>query len=130
MLDQTHAPASREKMQTIPCDLSAYALTETGPSSWSARTDDAPPPRPRSTPGVVTIAPTDVPSVAVSHESLLEHVTLREAFVIASIDGESSLEALLEMLDMPNGEALTIICELCASGILSLASASPRACAP
>jgi hypothetical protein len=120
MLDRTYAPPVRETTPTIPYDLREYARSETGPASWSAREDaHTPPPRHE----LASIASTDVPQVAVSRETVLERVTLRQALVIACIDGETTLESLIERLDMPCGEALTIVCELCASGILSLVAA-------
>lgn len=123
----------RERAPTVPFDLTEYARSETGPLSWSAGSDDesfsawvresddgglcA-----RTTQLLVSIAPTDVPRVLGSPEHLVTRLTLREAFVVASIDGESTLETLLPMLDMPAGEALTIVCELCAAGVIVLES--------
>jgi hypothetical protein len=33
-------PPPRDQLPTVPCDLSEYARTETGPRSWSAATDE------------------------------------------------------------------------------------------
>ncbi len=121
----------RDRAPTIPFDLTEYARAETGPLSWTAANDDstfsawvldgdAEAVCARTTELLVTISPTDVPRVAHGPEQLLSRLTLREAFVVASIDGESSLETILDMLDMPAGEALTIVCELCAAGVITL----------
>jgi hypothetical protein len=125
----THA--ARERVPTVPFDLTEYAWSETGPASWSAERDAASLSAwvlesrderlcARTTELLVTIAPTDVPHVAIGVERLIAELSLREAFVVASIDGESTLETLLDMLDMPAGEALSIVCELCATGVLVL----------
>jgi len=43
---------TREKMPTLPEDLSEYARVHTGPGSWSAETnfESVPPPEPGATP--------------------------------------------------------------------------------
>ncbi len=33
-------PPSRETLPTLPCDLTDYARTQTGPGSWSAASDE------------------------------------------------------------------------------------------
>jgi hypothetical protein len=35
-------PAARDKLPTLPCDLSEYARAHTGPYSWSAYCEDNP----------------------------------------------------------------------------------------
>jgi hypothetical protein len=35
-------PPPRAPLPTLPCDLSAYALAETGPLSWSAISEERP----------------------------------------------------------------------------------------
>jgi hypothetical protein len=94
-------------MPTVPADLSEYAWKETGPTSWSAR--DVPP---------VMLAPTDVLRISTSRDRLLPRLTLCEAAIVATIDGESTLETIVNGLDMPEADALTIVCELCAAGVL------------
>jgi hypothetical protein len=127
------AYSTRERAPTIPFDLSEYAWNETGPASWTAQRDAAAFSAwvlegqddhlcARTTELLVTISPTDVPHVAESTEHVLSRLSLREAFVVASIDGESTLEVILDSLDMPAGEALSIVCELCATGVIVLDS--------
>jgi hypothetical protein len=99
-------------MPTIPTDLSEYARTETGPTSWSA-TYVPPTPDPP-----FTLAPTDVLRVVMSPEQFVSELTLLETSIVAAIDGETTLEVILHELDMPESEALTIVCELCAAGVL------------
>jgi hypothetical protein len=99
--------AVRERMVTIPADLSEYAWNETGPTSWSA----ADVPR-------VQLSPSDIVRLAQSPGHLVPRLTLCEAAIVASIDGQSTLETIIHGLDMPEGEALTIVCELCAAGVL------------
>lgn len=130
-----HAPlvrtSVRDRAPTVPFDLTEYARLETGPLSWTAANDDSTFSAwvkdsdqdglcARTTQLLVTIAPTDIPRVASTPPHLLVRLTLREAFVVASIDGESTLETILDLLDMPAGEALTIVCELCAAGVIAL----------
>ena len=69
---------------------------------------------------LVDISPEDVPFVALASEELAELVSHREAFVVASIDGQSTLDALAYTVDLPAGEVLAIICNLCARGIIEL----------
>ncbi len=35
-------PPMRERLPTMPCDLSDYAIAETGPASWSAIYEERP----------------------------------------------------------------------------------------
>lgn len=128
MLD---SEAFRDRLPTSPHDLSEYARDQTGPSSWSADPrvaslsawaleahDD--PMCARTTELLVEISPLDIPRVVVAGEQVAEVVSHREAFVIASIDGASTLETLVGSLDLPPGEVLEILCRLCARGIVAL----------
>lgn len=123
--------AVRDRLPTSPHDLSAYARDQTGPSSWSAHPraealsawaleahDD--PMCARTTNLLIDVSPLDVPRVVVRGEEVAQVVSHREAFVIASIDGASTLETMVDMLDLPPGEVLEIVCRLCARGIVAL----------
>lgn len=121
----------RDRMPTLPHDLSEYALEQTGPASWSAHPhaeelsawaleSHVDPSLSRTTDLLVDVAPTDVPNVALPADEVARLVNHREAFVVRSIDGESTLETLVDILDLPSGEALATICSLCARGIVSL----------
>jgi hypothetical protein len=121
MLERNHrlyeAPPVRDRLPTIPHDLSEYARIQTGPSP-EAHHDD---PLHAMTSGpLVDVWPTDVPCVtgsAAQHAAYLDH---REAFVLSMLDGESSLASMLDAVDLPGAEVLAIICDLCARGIVTL----------
>jgi hypothetical protein len=124
-------PAFRDRMPTLPHDLSEYARVQTGPASWSAhpRAEElsawaleahVDPAFAKMTDLLVDIAPTDVPHVALPPGEVAQLVGHREAFVVASIDGESTLETMLDTVDLPYGEILAIVCSLCARGIVEL----------
>lgn len=125
------APARRDRLPTLPHDLSEYARVATGPSSWSADRDPAAlaawaleshddPMCAATTELFVDISPTDVPHVAMPSGEVSLLVSHREAFVVASVDGASTLEMMLDTVDLPPGEVLAIICNLCVRGILVL----------
>jgi hypothetical protein len=106
----------RERLPTIPHDLSEYARIQTGPSP---EVHDDPLHAMTSGP-LVDVWPTDVPCVtgtAAQHVAQLDH---REAFVLSMLDGESSLASMLEAVDLPGAEVLAIVCDLCARGIVTL----------
>lgn len=128
---EAHAAAPfRDRLPTLPHDLSEYARTETGPSSWSARHDTEAlsswaleahddPINAAVTELLVDLSPTDVPRVAMARGEIARLVTHREAFVVASIDGQSTLETMIEGMDRArSGEVLGVLCNLCARGIV------------
>lgn len=125
----------RGRLPTFPHDLSEFAREQTGPASWSAHPDaDAlsawaleahdDPTRALVTELLVDICTTDIPRVVMSAVDVARLVNHREAFVVASIDGDSTLEMLVDMVDLPTGELLEIICSLCARRIVALARAA------
>ena len=111
---QYEAPPVRDRLPTIPHDLSEYARAETGPEllrdPLSALTSGP----------LIDLWPSDVPSVIGPPRAYAERVDHREAFVLSLLDGESSLEELAAAADLPGAELLAIICELCARGIVAL----------
>jgi hypothetical protein len=123
-------PAYRDRLPTLPHDLSEYARTETGPSSWSAHPHaealsawaleaHVDPIYAAMTDLMVDLSPTDVPRVAMTLEQVGRVVTHREAFVVASIDGHSTLEMMIQGMDRTrSGEVLGVLCNLCARGIV------------
>ncbi len=126
----------RDRLPTSPHDLSDYAREQTGPSSWSAHPeaealsswalaehDD--PYCARTTDLLTCIAPLDVPFLTVACADAAQVLGHREAFVMASIDGRSTCETLLDMIDLPPGEVLGILCNLCARGFVALGNATP-----
>jgi len=128
------ATGFRDRLPTLPFDLSEYARVQTGPASWSARVDDGALEAwasdddgvaSRTTALLAAIGPTDVPRVVAAPSGTAQHVSHREAFVIASVDGQSNVDALVDLVDLPAGEVLAIVCSLAARGILAV-DAAPR----
>jgi hypothetical protein len=130
---EAHAvPSFRDRLPTLPHDLSEFARSETGPSSWSAHRDaDAlsawaleahdDPTCAAMTELLVDVSPVDVPRVSMTLEQVARIVSHREAFVVASIDGESTVEMMLDAVDRERaGEILEILCSLCARGIVAI----------
>lgn len=122
---------SRDRLPTLPFDLTEYARESTGPASYSAHPQadllaawaldgHVDPSFARATDLLVDISPDDVAFVPVAAEELASLVNHREAFVVASIDGQSTLDALAYTVDLPAGEVLAIVCDLCARGIVEL----------
>lgn len=124
-------PALRHRLPTLPHDLSEYAREQTGHASWSAHPqvdelsawalephDD--PACAMKTELLVDLCPTDVPCVVVSRAELARLVNHREAFVVASIDGSSTIEMMVDVVALPAAEVLEIIFDLCARGIVAL----------
>ncbi len=121
----------RDRLPTLPFDLTEYARESTGPASYSAHPQadllaawaldgHIDPTFARATDLLVDISPDDVPFVRIKAEELASLVNHREAFVAASIDGQSTLDALAYTVDLPAGEVLAILCNLCARGIVEL----------
>ena len=126
-----NAEPFRDRQPTLPHDLSEFARALTGPASFSAHPqadllaawaldDHVDPTFARTTDLLVDISPTDVPFVCVPPDEAARLVNHREAFVVASINGQSPLENIPGMVDLPSGEVLAIICNLCARGIIGL----------
>ena len=127
----SHAERFRDRLPTLPHDLSEYARVLTGPASFSAHPqaeelsawaleDHLDPMFAKTTDLLVDISPADVPHVVLAPEEVAQLVSHREAFVVAAIDGHSTLETMSDTVDLPSGEVLAIICNLCARGILEL----------
>ncbi len=126
-----HCEPPRDRLPTLPFDLTEYARESTGPASYSAHPQadllaawaldgHVDPSFARATDLLVDISPEDVPFVPIAADELAGLVNHREAFVVASIDGQSTLDALAYTVDLPAGEVLAIICNLCARGVVAL----------
>ncbi|MBS2011619.1 MAG: hypothetical protein JST00_01800 [Deltaproteobacteria bacterium] len=127
----TAATSFRDRLPTLPHDLSEYARDNTGPTSWSAHPDAEmlsawvleahdEPAYTRSTALLADLMPTDVPRVMVTGPLAVGHVSHREAYVLASIDGHSTIDTLLDLVDLHAGEVLAIVAGLCARGIVAI----------
>jgi hypothetical protein len=118
----------RDRLPTRPHDLRELARLATGPSSNDdvARLvaslvcveDDSLPGRIAAL--LADVSPGDVPRLAVSVDRAVLVVDHREAFVLACIDGTSTLEELIDVVGLPTGEVLAMVCGLTARGILVL----------
>jgi hypothetical protein len=119
----------RDRLPTVPHDLSELARLATGPASGTCDVD-------RLFARLIDVAdcslaaktcelladvsPVDVPRVAMSTERAVSLVDHRHAYVLACVDGASSLGDLVEIVRLPTGDVLEIVCHLCARGILVL----------
>jgi hypothetical protein len=124
-------PPMRDRLPTLPFDLTEYARIHTGPESWSAHADhvldelgadfvDALFDEMASGP-LVGIHGTDVPHVAVCvTEPDVSPMTDEESIVFGLIDGRSCVEDLLAIAGMPPAEVLAAFCTLCARGMVSM----------
>lgn len=116
----------RDRLPTLPHDLREYAWIHTGPGSeppppvmTKADPRDEDPLDALETGLLVDLWHSDVPRVVPTSDTtvLSDH---REAFVLSLLDGQSTVGALLEIADLPVGEVLAILCELCARGVVTL----------
>ncbi len=123
----------RDRLPTIPEDLSDYAMENTGPASWSAHPraeqlaawaleSHDEPAYTRRTALLVDLLPTDVPRLLSRCPRAAATLSHRETFVLASIDGRSTIEQLLETIDVHAGEVLAILCTLWERGMIAIAA--------
>jgi hypothetical protein len=118
-------PPMRDELPTLPCDLSEYAVIQTGPESWTAdrRIEDelsfdedsiqAGP--------LIDVRLNAVPRIVLSPaERLLHHLDHREGFILALLEQTSDVESLLDMAGLPESETLELLCALCARGVVVL----------
>lgn len=115
----------RDEMPTLPYDLSEFAQVHTGPFSWSdeAPIDDAPFEAMVSGP-FIGVRRSDIPRIAISLDAYdgpaLGH---REGFVLALLDGCSTVERLVDAAGLPEAETVAALCELCARGVIAFEGA-------
>jgi hypothetical protein len=105
-------PPPRDQLPTLPYDLSEYARVHTGPDAEIF--DDV------CSGTMLRVGYGRVPRVAVTRADLeacaLDH---REGFILSLLDGTSSVEAILDVAGMPEGEALLVLGELYELGIVA-----------
>ena len=122
------APPPRDRLPTLPEDLSEYAWIHTGPPSWA---DD--PPSGDDVVEAATSEPTalddmtagilvdlwhsDVPNLVTSVETVVDE---NEARILSLVDGRATIGTLLEVSGLPLPDVLGILCELCARGVITL----------
>jgi hypothetical protein len=121
------APPSRDRMPTLPEDLSEYAWIHTGPPSWfdaCPSADDSEldlqdaTGEPSAVSGrLVDLWHSDVPKVVSAVDAVVnEH----EARILSMVDGRATIGTLLETSGLPLPDLLAALCELCARGVLTL----------
>lgn len=125
------APPPRDRLPTLPEDLSEYAWIHTGPPSWSedhlsdhdedvvhAETASEQSALDDITAGLlVDLWHSDVPNLVTSVEMVVDE---REARILSLVDGRATIGTLLEMSGLPTPDVLGIMCELCARGVITL----------
>ena len=121
------APPPRDRLPTLPEDLSEYAWIHTGPPSWSddppsgydvvADTASEPNALDDMTAGLlIDLWHSDVPNVTYLEAVVNE----QEARLLAFIDGRATIGTLLEVSGLPLPDVLGILCELCSRGVVAL----------
>ena len=121
------APPPRDRLPTLPEDLSEYAWIHTGPPSWSddppsghdvvADTASEPNALDDMTAGLlIDLWHSDVPNVTYLEAVVNE----QEARLLSFIDGRATIGTLLEVSGLPLPDVLGILCELCSRGVVTL----------
>jgi hypothetical protein len=114
----------RDRLPTLPQDLSEYARLACGPRSWTAEPDvgelpDEPFDNIESGP-LLGVRPSDVPRLAASVDDDVSKLEHREKFILSLLDGCANVERVLDLAGLPFAEALAILCDLCARGIVTI----------
>lgn len=110
----------RDRLPTIPCDLSELARVMTGePEPIETLV-------PRSA-LFVDLFPSDVPRVTGRIMDHAAHIDHREAYVLSLIDGEADVAGILAAVDMPNDEMIAILESLAKRGIVRVDAAARAA---
>lgn len=127
--DIREAPPTRDRLPTIPEDLSEYAWIHTGPPSWSnglavaepveqGACDDA------SAELLVDLWHSDVPNVVAYVETVVD---ANEARILSLVDGHATIGTLLETSGLALPDVLGALGELCARGVITLDRSQRRA---
>ena len=123
------APPSRDRLPTLPEDLSEYAWIHTGPPSWSREAaasealEASPPGDEPSALDTITAGllldlwHSDVPHIVAPVTTVVDESELR---LLSLMDGETTIGTLLESSGLPLANLLGSLCELCARGVVSL----------
>ena len=125
-------PPMRDRLPTLPHDLSEYAWIHTGPDSERppgvapVREDAIDPLDAMETGLLIDLWHSDVPRVSAADPKACT-VDHREAFVLSLLDGESTVGSLLEIADLPVADVLAVLCDLCARGVVALDRSGRRA---
>lgn len=121
----------RDRMPTIPEDLTEYAWIHTGPPSvegdrerepfaWASEeevlfregsVDEI------TTGLLIDLWHSDVPHIVTYDTAVIDE---REACVLSLMDGHSTVGVLLESSGLPVADLLDTLCDLCARGVVEL----------
>ena len=107
-------PPARDRMPTMPYDLSEFARLHTGPSSWSAEPEHDDPRR------------SDVVRVVdeLEQDEEAEVVDDREAFVLSLVTPKATVADVLDLAGLPISEVLAILANLSERGMVTLERSS------
>ena len=127
------APPTRDRLPTLPEDLSEYAWIHTGPPSWSDGLAAAAPVAVETSDGatgaqssalddanaelLVDLWHSDVPRVVAYVEAVVD---ANEARILSLVDGHTTIGMLLETSGLALPDMLGALCELCARGVITL----------
>jgi len=123
-------PPPREELPTLPYDLSPYARLCMGQAPFDDSVIDengddelegleALEELEFTAGPLLDLHKEDVPRVALEHDALTcQHFDYREGFVLSLLDGASTVEQILGIAGMPEGEALGVLCDLWARGVV------------
>jgi len=118
-------PPMRDRLPTLPFDLSEYARETCGPESWSnyEAADPTFDEEEMVSGPLLAMRRSDVPRVALSTEECIEEgLDHRAGFILSLLDGCSNVETVLDVAGLPEQETLEVLCDLCARGIVTLAA--------
>jgi hypothetical protein len=129
-LDSFALPPMRDRLPTLPQDLSEYARLACGPRSWTAEPEfgelSADPFDDIEAGPLLGVRPSDIPRLAASIDDFATKFEHREKFILDLLDGDANVEQILDIAGLPFAEALAILCDLCARGIVKM-DAPPHA---
>ncbi len=106
-------PPVRDRMPTIPYDLTEYAWLHTGPASWSAEPDRGDPRR-QDVVYLVDDADDDA--------FVLDDV---EAYVLSLVAPQATVADVVDLAGIPTSEVLTVLAKLTDRGVVRLERATP-----
>jgi hypothetical protein len=118
-------PPMRDRLPTLPHDLSEYARETCGPESWSAaEAADATFDEGEMISGpLLEVRRSDVPRVAATTQECVDQgLDHRAGFILSLLDGCSNVETVLDAAGLPEHQTLEVLCDLCARGIVTLAA--------
>ncbi|MDB4946136.1 MAG: hypothetical protein JWP97_5670 [Labilithrix sp.] len=116
----------RDRMPTIPCDLSEYARA-TACLAAPDETPEPPPARSSSSTMFVEVWPTDVLRATGRVIEHAAHLDRTQAIILSLLDGETDVASILGSVDLPDAEVMAVLEGLCARGIARIDQAERMA---